>query len=317
MTVDQAEALRGWVRRQSQAPGLADPPGDHDAGGDAPPLGMVGVAPTPGKPKRSAAYILAVTSGKGGVGKTTMSVNLAISLARLGRRVIMLDADLGTANADVLCNLPPSDNLAHVVAGRRTLQEVMVRCPGGFNLVPGASGLAQIAALGELERARLMRQMRQMEDDADVILIDTAAGVGPNVLGFLLAADAVMVVTTPEPTAITDAYAVIKTAARQKENLDVHLLVNMVRDEAEGKAIFERIAAVCQRFLHIHPQYVGHVASDSLVRLSIQRRRPLVLESSKSPASGCIRQVARRVDRLAGCAKTAGLLGRMSDWLIG
>ncbi len=210
---------------------------------------------------------------------------------------MLLDADLGTANADVLCNITPTGNLAHVVAGRKTLREAVIEAPGGFRLVPGASGLAQMAALSQYERDRLLDQMQQLEDETDVVLIDTGAGVGPNVLGFLAAADEIIVTTTPEPTAVTDAYALIKTLVRQSgdasEDLDIQLLVNMVRDEEEGRAVYGRIAAVCKRFLGLSPEFLGAVVDDARVPMSVRRRRPLVLESPQTPASECLRQVWR------------------------
>jgi len=258
-----------------------------------------------------------VTSGKGGVGKTSVSVNLAVQLSRMGRDVILLDADLGTANADVVCNINPPRNLSHVVAGRCSLQDSLFDAPGGFRLIAGASGLSQMAALSEFERARLMDQMRVLEDDADLILIDTGAGVGPNVLGFLVAADQVLVVTTPEPTAITDAYAVIKTVCRHDENPDLRLLVNMVRDEREARAVYDRVAGVCRRFLGISPRYAGHVLSDPRVPHAVRRRQPFVLEHPNSPASACMHRLAHRIDRHASTPRGHGLLRRMAAWLVG
>ncbi|QQE11210.1 MinD/ParA family protein [Planctomycetota bacterium] len=278
-------------------------------------------------PKRRA-RIIAVSSGKGGVGKTTMSVNLAVQLSKLGRKVVLLDADLGTANADVICNVAPSNNLAHVVAGRKTIDQAIINAPGGFELIPGASGLAQIANLSDFERARLMQQIKTLEDTRDMIIIDTGAGVSPNVLGFLAAADEILLVTTPEPTAITDAYALVKTLSRKVDmtgttrngHVDhpgLRILVNMVRDEAEAKVIYDRISAVCKKFLGISPRFAGHITADPRVQLSIRRRKPFTLESPNTVASNCMNQLAHRMDRHATEPPSAGLLKRMAAWLAG
>lgn len=297
MIADQAEALRELVAEDRAQEGHAD-------------------ANRP-IPTASRATTLAVTSGKGGVGKTSVSVNLAVQLSQMGRDVILLDADLGTANADVVCNINPQRNLSHVVAGRCSLQDALVDAPGGFRLIAGASGLSQMAALSEFERARLMDQMRSLEEQADLILIDTGAGVGPNVLGFLVAADQILVVTTPEPTAITDAYAVIKTVCRQGDGLDIRLLVNMVRDEREARAVYDRVSGVCRRFLNLTPRYAGHILSDTRVPHAVRRRQPFVLEHPASPASVCMHRLAHRIDRHASTPRDHGLLRRMAAWLVG
>lgn len=260
------------------------------------------------------ARTVAVVSGKGGVGKSNVAVNLAVRLAQMGRRVILLDADLGTANADVLCNVTAGRNLAHVVAGRQSLAEAMVEAPGGFWLIPGASGLAQMAALGEFERARLVQQIQQLEHEADLILIDTGAGVSPNVLGFALAADQCLVVTTPEPPAVTDAYAMIKSMHRQQSELDVRVLVNMVLDGREGREVFNRIDAVCRRFLSLNTRYAGHVVHDSRVAAAVRHQRPFILESPACPASDCIGQLAHRMDRHVAEPRPQGLWQRLSAW---
>jgi flagellar biosynthesis protein FlhG len=267
--------------------------------------------------RRGRARIVAITSGKGGVGKTNIAVNLAVRLTEMGRRVILLDADLGTANADVLCNLCPAGNLAHVVAGRMTLAQALVEAPGGFGLIPGASGLAQMAALDSYERDRLVEQMQQLETEADVLLVDTGAGISPNTLGFVVAADQQLVVTTPEPTAVTDAYAVIKTAARQRSDLDVRVLVNMAKDSAEAKAVFARLREVCRRFLDLPVQYAGCIPTDPRVCSAVRRRRPFVLEYPLAPASAGIGQLAHRMDRHAIEPQGQGLLRRMALWLSG
>ena len=280
-----------------------------------------GDAEAPASPPRRRARTVAITSGKGGVGKTTVGVNLSIELSRMGRRVILLDADLGTANADVVLNLTPSNNLAHVVAGRKRLNEAIVDAPGNFRLIPGASGLAQLAALGVKERAKLQREIDELEADAELLLIDTGAGVSPNVLSFLCAADEILVVTTPEPTAIADAYAVIKTVTRELRQSDVHaspdvrVLVNMVTGEAEGRIVYDRIAAVCRRFLEVSPRYAGHVTSDPRVQQSIRRRRPFTLEHPSCAAAECLNRLAHRMDRHASTPPSEGLLRRMASWL--
>src|SRR5256714_5301836 len=205
---------------------------------------------------RRRATVIAITSGKGGVGKSNISVNLAIKLAEAGKHVVLLDADLGLANADVLCNIEVPFNLAHVIGRKKDLKEVMVRAPGGFHLIGGASGLARMADLTDEDRQRLVDALVPLEYQTDIILIDTGAGISPNVLSFTRAADHVLVVTTPEPTAITDAYAVVKVLTRgdgiaAPDGIErrISLLVNQVRSEAEAKIVYARIAKVAKQFL--------------------------------------------------------------------
>src|SRR3984957_14528486 len=172
----------------------------------------------------SRATVIAVTSGKGGVGKSNIAVNLAIKFASVGKRVVLMDADLGLANTDVLCNIDLPSNLSHVIPRKRELSDVMVDGPGGFRLIGGASGLARMADLSDYDRQRLVSAMADLEARTDVILIDTGAGISPNVLSFTRSADQVLVVTTPEPTAITDAYAVIKVINRDQQDRPLSLL---------------------------------------------------------------------------------------------
>ena len=300
MIVDQAEVLRGMMRQSAQQ---ADGPSVQP---DLP-------------PKPRLAQALAISSGKGGVGKSTVAVNLAILLSKMGRKVALLDADMGTANADVLCNVMPVHTWAHVVTGRRQIEEIVIQAPGGFSLIPGASGLAKMAALGSQERQRLIEQFARLEQAYDVLLIDTGAGIGPSVLGLLTSADRVLIVTTPDPTAITDAYAVIKTAHRQNKNLDVRLLVNQADDLEEGREVYTRVANVCRKFLGLDVPYAGCVLSDTQVRASIRNRRPFALDMKQTQATLALSALAHRLDKHAAEPEPArsGLLRRMTTRLVG
>jgi flagellar biosynthesis protein FlhG len=300
LMIDQATQLRSLVRERSGTPA---------AGGAAAP----GAAP---RAVRKRASVIAVTSGKGGVGKSNIAVNLAIQFAAAGKAVVLLDADLGLANADVLCNVDLRSNLAHVIARKKELHEVMVDAPGGFSLIGGASGLARMADLTDSDRQRLVDAMGQLEAHADVILIDTGAGISPNVLSFTRAADHVLVVTTPEPTAITDAYAVVKVLSRDDGGeRRVSLLVNQVRSANEAKIVHGRIAQVAKQFLGVSVLDAGYVMTDEAVPQAVRRRMPFVLANPSSPASKCVAQLAMRLQQGVGAAaESAGFFNRMGRW---
>jgi len=306
MPVDQAEALRGMVAdyRGARDPDALSPAPDRITTPEPPQTGPLRLA-----------RAIAISSGKGGVGKTTVAVNLATALARMRRKVVLLDADLGTANADVMCNLPPSNALAEVVAGRREIGDAMVDTPGGFRMIPGSSGLAKMAALGDAERERLIARLAPLELTTDLLMIDTGAGVSPNVVSFAAPADQVVVVTTPEPTAITDAYALIKTLVRQRGDARVRVVVNMAESASQAQAVAERLTKVCQRFLSFTPSYAGHVPRDAVVIEGVRRRRPFILDEPSSPAGDAIRQLARRLDREAFDEDgDGGLFRRFAGW---
>jgi flagellar biosynthesis protein FlhG len=263
------------------------------------------------------ATVIAVTSGKGGVGKSNIAVNLAIKFASAGKRVVLLDADLGLANADVLCNIDLPSNLSHVISHKRELADVMVDGPGGFQLIGGASGLARMADLSDFDRQRLVTALAELEARSDIILIDTGAGISPNVLSFTRCADQVLVVTTPEPTAITDAYAVIKVISRDAPDRPLSLLVNQVRVRGEGQLVYDRIAKVAKQFLGVHVMDAGFVPSDPEVPAAVRRRTPFLLANPRCPASLYISQLAMRLER--GVAPSTDLSGggffnRMSRW---
>ncbi len=265
------------------------------------------------------ARAVAVTSGKGGVGKTNLAVNLAVCLAGLGKKVCLLDADLGLANADVLCNLSPRLTLEHVVSGRCRLAEAMLLAPGGFRLIPGASGVARLADLDSEHRLRLLTQLAALERLADVVVIDTSAGLSANVLAFAAAAHRVLVTTTSEPTAITDSYGMIKALLAQAPKARIELVVNMVSHEQEASSVFDRIDRVSRTFLKRSIDYAGAIPMDEQVREAVQQRVPFVLYAPDTPATEAMRRLARRVagvgdpnplDSLRG-----GFFARVASWL--
>ena len=279
--------------------------------------------PMPEPPGRRA-RVIAVTSGKGGVGKSNMAVNLAIKFAAAGKQVVLLDADLGLANADVLCNVDLPANLSHVIARRKSLMEVMVRAPGGFGLIGGASGLARMADLTDFDRQRVIDLMAALEEQTDLIIIDTGAGISPNVLSFTRAADEVLVVTTPEPTAITDAYAVIKVISLDRRNAPpageaprvMSLLVNQARTAAEGRVVYDRISMVARQFLAVHVADAGYVLADPEIPTAVRRRVPFLIAAPGCPAAQCIAAVAMRLEGGMAAPHSGGFFRRLGRWLV-
>ncbi len=241
--------------------------------------------------------ILAVTSGKGGVGKTNVVANLAAGLSEIGKKVVILDADFGLANVDVLLGLNPHYHLGHVLFGKKKLTDIMVEGPGGMRIIPASSGLQCLAELTLEQRNQLVQSFAELEGEADFLLIDTAAGISTNVLHFLMAAPEVVVVSSPEPTAIVDAYAVIKIVLAEEPGKTIRVLINSVADEDESKDVFRQINSVVKRFLNREVIYLGHIQRDPHV-LKAVRGQVLVTNSYPSaPASQCFRTLAHAVAR--------------------
>lgn len=259
------------------------------------------------------ARAFAVASGKGGAGKTNVAVNLGLALVRLGRRVILVDVDIGLANADVLLGVQPRFHLGNVLAGEVGVLEALVPCPGGLLLLAGSSATA-ISDLNEGERAFLATSFRRLEAYADVLIIDTGAGISRNVIEFARAADEVLVVTTPEPTAITDGYALIKVIAREKGVGRVRLIVNQALDRLEAGRVSERLRMVSRRFLGIEVDNLGYVLADPQVPAAVRRRRPFSIDVPKCPASVCVRGIAERLlgESLTAQPRPGGFLQRFT-----
>lgn len=244
-------------------------------------------------------FTLAVLSGKGGVGKSNIAVNLAVYLAARGLRTALVDLDMGLANADVLLNIVPTYTLAHVLAGVRSIDDVTVNGPCGLRFVPGASGIHSLANLSEFERRSLVSHLQKLARSADIAVFDCGAGIARNVITFAAAADQALVVTTPEPTALTDAYAVIKVLARDARGTRTLLFVNMAASRKEADAAFRRIAGVAQKFLNYPIANGGFMLHDRTVELAVRSRRPFVLSHPASSASTCLAAMAD--DLAIGC----------------
>lgn len=242
------------------------------------------------------AKIIAIASGKGGVGKTNIAVNLAIALAHAGRSVVLVDADLGTANADLLLDAPAPYDLSHVIRGKRTIDEVTFTLDSGPRFIRGASGLSSAADLDTFERERLVDQLARLEQRTDIILLDCGAGISRNVAAFAQAADELLLVTTPEPTALTDAYALVKVLAHSGHLPSLGLVVNQAASIREAQLVADRIAAVAERFLGLSLESRGHILRDQHVARAVRQRTPFVLAYPRCPAAACIAALARRVD---------------------
>jgi flagellar biosynthesis protein FlhG len=239
--------------------------------------------------------IITVTSGKGGVGKTTFTINLALSLAKLGQRVFILDADLGTANVDVLLNLQPRFNLSHLINNEKEIMDIIVEGPGGIHLVPGGSGLQDLADMEEWQFNRLVTSMESLEKYADIILIDTGAGLGKHVINFALAADNLIVITTPEPHAITDAYAIMKVLEEHEYKRTPYLVVNRVESGPEYQEISTRMHRAVSRFLNINMINLGFIPDDYAVPKSNKRLEPFALYNTTTPAAKAVYNIAKNL----------------------
>jgi flagellar biosynthesis protein FlhG len=241
------------------------------------------------------ARIIAVTSGKGGVGKSNFSTNLSITLGQLGQRVIMMDADMGLANVHLLLGASPCFSLEHVMHGKKTLSEVLHPAAENVQLIAGGSGITELANLTNATREAFLMGLRELDDACDLIVIDTGAGLANNVLAFLCAVNEVIVLTTPEPTAITDAYATIKVVSQENPGVRLMLVVNMVHSSGEGAAVADRLKATAKQFLNLELEYIGCIPSDLSVPKAVRLRRPFVLSAPGCAAAAAINQIIGRL----------------------
>ncbi|MBO8127492.1 MAG: MinD/ParA family protein [Firmicutes bacterium] len=262
-------------------------------------------------PETGVTRVIAVTSGKGGVGKTNFAVNLGVALAQGGRQVALLDADLGLANIDIVLGIIPQYTLVNVLRGEKTLPEIIVPGPGGLQVMAGGSGVYELANVSAWRLDQLIKSFGELEKSLDFFLIDTGAGIGQHVLAFLKSAEETVVVTTPEPTAVTDAYGLIKMLLLGSPEAKVKVVVNMVESEEEARQVYARLDAACSKFLGVQVGFLGYILRDRVVEKAVKEQIPFVVARPNSKAARCILEIAGRIASLPQENANAGGLRAM------
>jgi len=241
--------------------------------------------------------IISVTSGKGGVGKTSISVNIALTYAKMGKKVVIIDADLGMANVNVMMGFVPKYNLSHIIKENKKMKDIIYSSNYGIDIVAGISGMPDLVDLEDKDRQKLVKELSELSY-ADIIIIDTGAGGSKNVLDFILASDDIVIVTTPEPTAITDAYAIIKmlSSSLESRNKVLKLIVNRSTGQKEAKKIADKITNIAIQFLNFDITYIGYLYEDQNVYNSVLKQKPFKIMQPKGKASICIDHIVYRLD---------------------
>jgi flagellar biosynthesis protein FlhG len=275
-TGDQADTLRQMARvsRKAQQP-------------DSQQSGVVS--------DRNGIRVISVTSGKGGVGKSNVVSNLAISLSAQGKKVLVIDADLGLGNLDVLLGLSPTYNLNHVLNGEKSIADILIDGPAGIKIIPAGSGIQEFTSLRQHEKLKLLDELDMLEEQFDVMIVDTEAGISENVTYFTAAAQEIIVVVTPEPTSITDVYALIKLLATRYSEHHFKVLVNMAKDSEDALEVFRKLANVAGRFLDISLDYLGCVVKDDKLVEAVKRQKAVCQLFPESDAANCFTTLAKRV----------------------
>lgn len=251
--------------------------------------------------------VIAVTSGKGGVGKTNVAVNIAVCLARAGERVMLFDADLGLANVDVALGLKPQFDIQHVVSGERDLDDVIMQGPGGVRIVPASSGVARMASLSPTEQAGLVHAFSTLRTPVDTLIVDTGAGIDKTVLTFTAACQDIIVVVCDEPTSLTDGYSLIKVLNQDCGVKRFQVLANMVDNDLQGRQLFERLCKASDRYLDAHLGFLGAVPRDEYLRRAVRAQESVVLAYPRSPSSRALADIANRVRALPRTSSGGGL----------
>ena len=250
-----------------------------------------------GKAQRPQARVIAITSGKGGVGKTNIVANMGYTLCKAGKRVLIFDADLGLGNLDVLLGLTPRYNLSHVIEGKKKLSEIIVNGPGSLRILPASSGIQELTKLTHSQKMKIFNELNMMLSDYDIVLIDTAAGISSNVLYFNASANEIMVVVTPEPTSITDAYALMKILSVKYQEKHFRLLVNLAKNEREADEVSRQLCLVANRFLDVSIDYFGNILADENVKAGVRKQKIVSEIAPMSQTSRDFFQLAHKLIR--------------------
>ena len=269
--MDQAERLRNIIKKQ-----------------ELPPV------------QKPVAKVITVTSGKGGVGKSSLSVNLAIQLSRMGKRVVIFDADFGLANIEIMLGLHPRYNLADMMYRGKTLNDIITYGPENVGFISGGSGIQELANLSREQVVTLIQKLNELDEFADVVIVDTGAGISDTVLEFVAASEEVLLVATPEPTSITDAYALLKTlnkrATYRKEKTVVKMIANQVHGNRDAKELFEKLGMVVAKFLDIEVEYLGSVPYDHNMQKAIMKQTPISILDSSCNTARAVNQIANTLE---------------------
>ena len=268
---------------------------------------------------RPLARVITVTSGKGGVGKSNTAINLAIQFRKMGKRVIILDADFGLANIEVMLGIRPQYNLADLMFRGKTLSEIITKGPEDIGFISGGSGIQELARMTKEQVMYLTQKLVELDSMADVIVVDTGAGIADNVLEFVTASSEVVLVATPEPTSITDAYALLKALNRRagfsREHTCIRMISNRVGSEAEGKSLYEKMSVVVDKFLNIQPEFLGIIPQDDMISKAVMVQKPITMAYPNAPAAKAMQTIAAKLCDGSQQESKKGITGLFSDMI--